>query len=524
MKITHSTKVKASEDNEYITDSYERQVHAPKPAGGDGKNYISYYTGHGYAGPKEILEDAKQRGFSKMYWGSDEAYGMHGMYNGDMYIAYNNAEVLPKGYKEDALDAEAHNRVMSCSDIEGATQEEMQKAFDDYYKKQQNMISQLDDLQDNVLKKSKPKKRGLFKRAFASDENPVCHKVNEDDNSIDYIVSTQDIDCKKWMGTYLTPEGKVKKVYFCFDSDDWNEAAQELEDIIPEPYQSCKLLGTAPNTIESDDEFMLIENTTKIKANQTSSNIENDLRNEIHRWLVDVGGFDEEYNPDDRYSMPADEMFVVEMRNEDNATVAEVRAELGYSSMDKLADVLNEKVLSKYDSNAYFEQVEPGIMEAYIYNNIEGSTEVTAASPVSDTRDHWLEAEDDDLEEIPTYQETIEVEIDAEIEIEDDGSYDYDSYDFAKDHTSSGDYYISYDALATKTRLRDYIGVVEDIDELLMYKLPDVKGKHHISGLAELVYDVDGLVRDNSDGLVYPYDVTVTFNRADSEIKRFHID
>ena len=45
-------------------------------------------------------------------------------------------------------------------------------------------------------------------------------------------------------------------------------------------------------------------------------------------------------------------------------TYIEVRGELGYSSMTKLADHL-DKIVQKYDKDAYFEQDQPGIMSAY---------------------------------------------------------------------------------------------------------------------------------------------------------------
>ena len=41
----YSSDITCTEDD-YITDSYSRRVHAPKPVGGDGESYISYFTGH----------------------------------------------------------------------------------------------------------------------------------------------------------------------------------------------------------------------------------------------------------------------------------------------------------------------------------------------------------------------------------------------------------------------------------------------------------------------------------------------
>ena len=490
MKITHSTKVKASEDlvvdhnSDYITDSYGRKVFAPKPVGGDGKNYISYYTGHGYAGPKEILEDAKKRGFSKIFWGSDESYGMHGMYNGDMYIAYNDANLLPKGYKEDALDAEAHNNVTSSTEIEGSKREEP-------------------DLK--------------------------CRKVAENDNTIEYVVSSEDISKPRWMGKYLTNSGKIKHVYFDCNCSEWNDASDRFESIIPEPYQSCKLLGKAPDNIECSEDFTYIEGSmdNSIINQTTMDELKAKLGSATHRFMVDKMGFDEEDDPNDRYSMGADHFWridVKEITNELDGTPGiyiELGAELGYESTDKLLDRLNP-IVRQYDDDAYFEPYDPGINVCYLWGeNTNASSKIEGASPVTDTRDNWLEPKEGDVEAVDGEQE-IDVMIDADIDIADDGSYDYDSLDFAKSNERDGNYYVEMDDLVDTVQLRDYTSVVEDIDELLMYKIPDAKGKHHISGQAHLVYDISGLTR-YPDG-IYEEDFHAKFNRNKSHIDRFKFD
>lgn len=57
------------------------------------------------------------------------------------------------------------------------------------------------------------------------------------------------------------------------------------------------------------------------------------------------------------------EYIYVDSRKDDDRTIVEVRAELGYNSMTKLADHL-DKVVQKYDRYAYFEQETSGIMTA----------------------------------------------------------------------------------------------------------------------------------------------------------------
>lgn len=513
MKVTH-TKVTASS-------------RSAEPCGGDGKNYLMYYTGAGYPGPQEILKNAKSRGFDKIFWGSDEAYGMKGMYNGDTYIAYNDAEALPKGYREDALDAEKGDRVLSCSVIEGATQEEMQQAFEEYQKKQKALMQQLDDLQEDQLKKAN-KKKGFFRKAFAAE----CHKTEETEDTIKYVVGSDEVSGTKWMGTYLTVDGQLKKVYFVCNTEDWYEASDKLEDIIPQAYQSCKLLGKAPDNIKSDPSFTFVKGSIPVDDVNSSiiEELKRDLGNEIHRFMVDVAGFDEEDDPNDKYSMGADHFWRIDVKEIEQdgykGIYIEVGAELGYDSTEKLLERLND-IIKEYDKDAYFEPYDPGISVCYLWadgDDVKSSSTVEGASPVTDTREHWLEPEDDNVEEVDEFDQWIDVDIDVNIDIDEDGSYEYDSYDFAKNYSTDNNYYVEYDDLASRIRLRDYMTVVEDIDELLVYKLPDVKGKHHISGQAHLCYNVDGLVRDNSDGLIYDYDVDITFDKAKSSIEHFKID
>lgn len=56
----------------------------------------------------------------------------------------------------------------------------------------------------------------------------------------------------------------------------------------------------------------------------------------------------------------------------------EVRAELPYEAMVELSEIL-DPIVQQYDNDAYFDMVEPGIMEACLMNpSIEASTKITA--------------------------------------------------------------------------------------------------------------------------------------------------
>lgn len=91
--------------------------------------------------------------------------------------------------------------------------------------------------------------------------------ANEDD---EYIDSSTDITAssKLWMGKYKSAkDNKMHKVYFEFDTSDFEEAEQEFEDIIPEPYSYARLLGTAPHeALLQKDGFEKIQSSSSVSS------------------------------------------------------------------------------------------------------------------------------------------------------------------------------------------------------------------------------------------------------------------
>ena len=58
---------------------------------------------------------------------------------------------------------------------------------------------------------------------------------------------------------------------------------------------------------------------------------------------------------------------------------AEIRGELGYKQLSELCSQLDKVIAVKFDKDAYFEPVEPGIAEAFIRTNVEACSNVTAS-------------------------------------------------------------------------------------------------------------------------------------------------
>ncbi len=86
----------------------------------------------------------------------------------------------------------------------------------------------------------------------------------------EYIDSSTDITAayKLWMGKYKSAkDNKMHKVYFEFDTSDFEEAEQEFEDIIPEPYSYARLLGTAPHeALLQKDGFEKIQSSSSVSS------------------------------------------------------------------------------------------------------------------------------------------------------------------------------------------------------------------------------------------------------------------
>lgn len=67
---------------------------------------------------------------------------------------------------------------------------------------------------------------------------------------------------------------------------------------------------------------------------------------------------------------PVDEIpdyLFVEVKQSDDHIRVEVRAELTYRGLTKLTNEL-DPIIQSFDKDAYFEPVQPGIAEAYIWN------------------------------------------------------------------------------------------------------------------------------------------------------------
>lgn len=237
---------------------------------------------------------------------------------------------------------------------------------------------------------------------------------------------------------------------------------------------------------------------------------------------------DDGWEPDDI----ADYVFV-EVTQEDDRIRVEVRAELSYEGLEELIECI-DPIVQEYDNNAYFEPVEPGIAEAYIWNLSKINSSETVEAGIYDVPDRPLDPpEDNSWEELDSDDEVIELTLDAIVHIDENGSWEYDDTNYpwaASPDNKKGDWYTD----KYSVYIGDKTSIVEYVDELLEPMMPAKEGEYHIKGDVTLVFSVEGIEvkRDyfwderhgaDYDEEAYTDDAETSFLYDKSHIKNFEI-
>lgn len=237
---------------------------------------------------------------------------------------------------------------------------------------------------------------------------------------------------------------------------------------------------------------------------------------------------DDGWEPDDI----SDYVFV-DVTQEDDRIRVEVRAELSYEGLEELIESI-DPIVQEYDNNAYFEPVEPGIAEAYIYNLSNITSSETVEAGIYDVPDRPLDPpEDNSWEELDSDDEVIELTLDAIVHIDENGSWEYDDTNYpwaASPDNKKGDWYTD----EYSVYIGDKTSIVEYVDELLEPMMPAKEGEYHIKGDVTLVFSVEGIEvkRDyfwderhgaDYDEEAYTDDAETSFLYDKSHIKNFEI-
>lgn len=237
---------------------------------------------------------------------------------------------------------------------------------------------------------------------------------------------------------------------------------------------------------------------------------------------------DDGWEPDDI----SDYVFV-DVTQEDDRIRVEVRAELSYEGLEELIECI-DPIVQEYDNNAYFEPVEPGIAEAYIWNLSKINSSETVEAGIYDVPDRPLDPpEDNSWEELDSDDEVIELTLDAIVHIDENGSWEYDDTNYpwaASPDNKRGDWYTD----KYSVYIGDKTSIVEYVDELLEPMMPAKEGEYHIKGDVTLVFSVEGIEvkRDyfwderhgaDYDEEAYTDDAETSFLYDKSHIKNFEI-
>lgn len=216
--------------------------------------------------------------------------------------------------------------------------------------------------------------------------------------------------------------------------------------------------------------------------------LEDEIKNAIRNYMMSpYGGW-----PKDEVDEAVADYTDVDLHDELDHLVVEVRCELSYEGLERLASRL-DKIIEKYDPDSYFEPVTSGILEAYIWGKdaIEGTTNILSSgwddeAALAQHESLQLDPEWDNVSGYvfknadPEDIDDVEVEFPFEFDIESDEDAEYidliDPSEFFDRGDSYEDQYIADDIL------------YQDVVDTLARYLPETVGKFHVSGTAFITY------------------------------------
>lgn len=249
---------------------------------------------------------------------------------------------------------------------------------------------------------------------------------------------------------------------------------EEIQQVFPDAKRKGKLIS-ATNSGSS------VESSTQITAAiEGVKSLEDELYAEAKEVMMSGNfGFDEN---------EVDDYLFVEVNQDAEKTVAEVRAEISYDGMMELSMKL-DPIVQKYDDDAYFDMEAPGIMTAYIRN----LNSATCTTNIAAAGEYWLDPPDlyyDDTEyEVDDIQ--LEIPFDDILVVDEQGDIEFESNDYAWLADLVDNKHSVYDP-ETEIYLGDDSGIADDCIELLYTYTPAQPGRYHLTCDITLVFDVTG--------------------------------
>ena len=430
--------IEKNPDYKYIEESLEEALY--------GKDEIS-----------DFFDKAKRLGVTKVselkdLLNQEESKGNTEKEKIDAYadsVELGNDTLSNESLKEDLSDKELFKKY-------GATEEDSGRGWsDEDHDHEDGLIFSYSNEEDAKIAADKLKQDGF--KIFSIDKDYTCqdggHDIwdiycldektkNEDikelPNVIFTVTSTDKSinDIQKHIGDYAKVSGKGNYIYVTTDKEHKDLVKGDLEDL----------------EVDYVD-FMKIDECNSLKEDLNKESLEEEIRKAVREHF-------RTWDDADYEDMIGDYLVVEVEDQEDGRTKVEVRAELSYATLDNIADELN-KIVQKYDKDAYFDHEDSGIINAFIDKNAGGKT-IDEFKPYSDEKLNGIR--------IPGYTNKWSAIDHMEVNGTDYYMFENDTYGdetwyLVTSNINDGPFYETYDDIETCLRDEGIIG--EDLNEVI---------------------------------------------------------
>lgn len=266
---------------------------------------------------------------------------------------------------------------------------------------------------------------------------------------------------------------------------------EEIREIFPDAKRKGKLIS-ATNSRSA------VQNSTRVQGSSSYDNMIT-VRREKHDFIVRYSG-DRDYNlkcqirrvtpyDDANYTWARYDHFKAKYIRDGKVIDTSHMACYDDGEYEQFSEYCEDVVYTIIDNLIELDRnVEPRMIHNSTADSLKEDEYITGSW--YDVPDHDLDPPEDDDYEEATDDTTVYIDIDAVITLEDDGTFEYDKYDFARcSDNRDGEWYSDNYGV----NIGDEVYIVECLDELLIDRLPDEPGSYHITGSAELFFNVENI-------------------------------
>lgn len=192
---------------------------------------------------------------------------------------------------------------------------------------------------------------------------------------------------------------------------------------------------------------------------------------------------------------------------------------LGNFSILELLEEDGELFISETSHDQIYD-ITPEIQEAI--NGIQAATTIEAG--YYDYPEPNLDPpEDDDYIQVDADEEIVELHIDTNIRVDEDGQWEYESEDWATPYAEND--FDVYSDQFSDILLTDRYSTIETVDDLIVDDIPEEPGRYHLVADIELHYNIEGVTSKITDAWFserdgFEYDEEVYTDAAEVELNK----